>query len=168
MTKFIFEYLLFLSKHFDVDPLLVFAIGYIESGFREDQKYRFEPAFYKKYILNKIKYIGLAPRIVASSYGYMQIMFTTAEMVGYDFKEEDIRDDKVNLFYAIKYLAYLKRVFPGTNSDLISAYNAGTPARKRVGNKITYKNKKYLYKVLDRVVKIKKNGIRIEGKVIKL
>ena len=159
MDLFIFSYIKFLAEYFDVDPIMLFAIGYVESGFRSDKKLRFEPDFYKKYILGKEKYDKYSPRTVASSYGYMQIMFTTAEMMGFDLDQCLITDDRVNLYYAVKFIKRCKNIWGDRPLEIISAYNAGSPAKKLVKKKWIYTNQKYIDRVLDKINEIKKKGI---------
>lgn len=163
MNRIIFKLICFWCKYFGMDPIMVFAIGMAESGFMDNEKYRYEPAFYKKYINGKEKYKSFAPEYISASFGYFQIMTTTAEMVGYDLHRNDILNDFVNIYYAIKYMRSLLDKYHALKFDWISAYNAGHP--KNEGNKgsLDYENIDYVSKVLNFCDSIQTQGLPVEG-----
>lgn len=57
-----------------LDPLLVAAVCWQESGFNTDA-FRFEPDFFNRYMKGNPRYAGLNPRRVSSSYGLMQCLY---------------------------------------------------------------------------------------------
>lgn len=57
-----------------LDPLLVAAVCWQESGFNTDA-FRWEPDFYNRYLKGNPRYAGLNPRRVSSSYGLMQCLY---------------------------------------------------------------------------------------------
>ena len=57
-----------------LDPLLVAAVCWQESGFNADA-FRHEPDFWNRYLKANVKYRHLNPRRVSSSYGLMQVMY---------------------------------------------------------------------------------------------
>lgn len=74
------------------------------------------------------------------SIGLCQLHLSTAQMMGFEGKEEDLLDPAVNANYAAKYLKYLSTRYKGKTIRAISAYNAGH---------YTTHNKKYVSKVLN-------------------
>lgn len=58
-----------------LDPLLVEAVVCQESGGNTDT-FRFEPAYWNRYLKGNPHYRGLNPRRVSSSYGLMQVMYS--------------------------------------------------------------------------------------------
>jgi soluble lytic murein transglycosylase-like protein len=94
---FIDEY----SIEFSLEIELIKALIQTESSFNE-RAYRFEPGFYDRYIRNQSKYMdhkyyGL-PRIISASYGLTQIMYTTAEELGFiNIEPEILYDPKANI-----------------------------------------------------------------------
>lgn len=119
-----------ISKIANVDPALISAIIKVESSWNP-RAYRYEP------------------HIKTASYGYMQILLTTAQWVAEDksITGEDLYDPQTNITIGTKYLKDLIDKYKELPLA-ISAYNAGKPIS---GNK-TYVDtvlKWYsLYKVL--------------------
>lgn len=62
------------ASKWGLDPLLVEAVVIQESGGNTDA-FRFEPAFWNRYLKINPKYRHLNPRRVSSSYGLMQVMY---------------------------------------------------------------------------------------------
>jgi soluble lytic murein transglycosylase-like protein len=62
------------AAKWELDPLLVEAVVVQESGGNTDA-FRFEPDFWNRYLKANVKYRGLNPRRVSSSYGLMQVMY---------------------------------------------------------------------------------------------
>lgn len=120
-----------------LDPDLVEAVVEQESAGRWFA-YRYEPAFYTRYLMNKPEWRGREPREVAASYGLMQVMFTTAIENGFRGAPWDLFRPDVALDLGCKHLARLvaamrARYTGGTvgaeNTILRSAlasYNGGT------------------------------------------
>jgi soluble lytic murein transglycosylase-like protein len=65
-----------------LDPNLVEAVVICESSGRTDA-FRHEPGFYDRYLKGKPQWASQNPRRIASSYGLMQVMYTTALEHGY-------------------------------------------------------------------------------------
>lgn len=65
------------ATKYGLDPLLVAAVCWQESAFQADA-FRFEPAFWNRYLKKKKEWAGTNPRRVSSSYGLMQVMFPVA------------------------------------------------------------------------------------------
>lgn len=65
------------ARFYALDPLLVAAVCWQESGFNTDG-FRHEPGFWNRYMKHKAEFRGLNPRRVSSSYGLMQIMWPVA------------------------------------------------------------------------------------------
>jgi soluble lytic murein transglycosylase len=89
-----------------VDPALVVAVVYAESGFRE--------------------------RAVSErgAVGLMQLLPPTAREIarrtgGERFVVEDLRDPRVNIRYGTHYLAYLLDRYDGSQVEALAAYHAG-------------------------------------------
>lgn len=62
------------AAKWSIDPLLVEAVVVQESSGNTDA-FRFEPAFWNRYLKGNPKYRHLNPRRVSSSYGLMQVMY---------------------------------------------------------------------------------------------
>jgi hypothetical protein len=100
-----------------VPPSLVKATIAAESGFRPDVV-RGEPA------------IGDA------SYGLMQLLYSTAQKVGYTGPKENLLTPMVSIYYGTKLLAENYRIAKNW-PDAISAYNGGFRGNLGFGSKAT-------------------------------
>ena len=109
-----------------LDPNLVEAVVVHESlGGRADA-FRHEPQFYATYIKGKAQYRGMVPRRIASSYGLMQVMPTTAEMYGFSVSvPEFLFEPSLNLKYGCKHLAKMMAWAEHDVAKALGAYNAG-------------------------------------------
>lgn len=119
-----------ISKIAEIDPALISAIIKVESSWNS-RAYRYEP------------------HIKTASYGYMQILLTTAQWVldNKNITGEELYDPYTNILIGSRYLKDLLNKYKELPLA-ISAYNAGKPIS---GNKIYVDNvlKWYdLYKVL--------------------
>jgi soluble lytic murein transglycosylase-like protein len=88
---------------------------------------RYEPAFYKKYIvpMNLPEDEG---RGRATSYGLMQIMGEVAREYGFKGKFEELFTPETGLEYALKHLTHFIRKYNTKGLDYaIASYNAGSP-----------------------------------------
>ncbi len=84
----------------------------------------------------------------SASLGKCQVKQSTAWMLGYrGTPEELLNDDSINAYYAAKYLRYQLDRYEYRFCDAIAAYNAGSVKRSPDG---TYRNKKYVVRVLGR------------------
>jgi peptidoglycan lytic transglycosylase len=94
------------ARHYDLDPALVAAIVYEESGFRED---------------------AVSDR---GAVGLMQLLPSTAEEIagrtgGDHFVAADLRDPRINIRYGSNYLRSLLDAFDGSTVEALAAYHAG-------------------------------------------
>lgn len=94
-------------KH-KLDPVLVEAIVVKESNGNADA-FRFEPAFWNRYLKPNKLYVGKNPRRVSSSYGLLQIMYPVAVERGYppDLHPELLFVPETALDYGCRQLRYL-------------------------------------------------------------
>lgn len=108
-----------------LDPNLVEAVVICESSGRTDA-FRFEPGFYERYIKGKPIWSGLNPRRIASSYGLMQVMYTTALEHGYPYPEpEKLFIPEVGLDWGCCVLAAFCEWAEGDVMKTLASYNGG-------------------------------------------
>lgn len=62
------------ALRYRLDPFLVLALVWQESAFNADA-FRYEPAFWNRYLKKNPLYAALNPRRVSSSYGLCQVMY---------------------------------------------------------------------------------------------
>jgi soluble lytic murein transglycosylase-like protein len=113
-----------LAKGYDLDPNLVEAVVIAESSGCTDA-FRFEPAFFTRYLQAKPEYANQNPRRVSSSYGLCQVMYTTAQEHGYSGLPEGLFVPDVGLRYGC---LHLRKVFAWAGGDTrkaLAAYNGG-------------------------------------------
>lgn len=114
----------FWAKQHSVDAKLVEAIVLQESAGRADA-FRYEPGFYDRYLRDNDQYRGQIPRRIASSYGLMQVMYTTAQMYGFHSEPEMLFLPNTNLDYGCRHVSTLLKRYDFVRA--IQAYNAGVP-----------------------------------------
>jgi soluble lytic murein transglycosylase-like protein len=125
----------------ELDPNLVEAVVIAESSGHTDA-FRYEPGFYATYIKGKPEYATWNPRRVASSYGLMQVMFTTAKLYGYGELPELLFLPDVGLKYGCLHLKRLLAWAKGDTRKALAAYNGGQ------GNHTAPQPQRYASKVL--------------------
>jgi len=112
---------------------LLLAIVQVESS-GNARAYRYEPAFYDRYIRGKAPWTGMPwyadPRRISASYGLGQLMYTTAYNEGYRGAPEGLYDPTVNLRLTAAHLGRLWRRHGGRWVDVAAAYNSGQPYAK--------------------------------------
>lgn len=117
----------------DVD--LVTALVMHESHKGQAHAFRHEPEFWLKYMANKPEWDGAVPSRVSSSYGLMQVMFTTALQFG--FRREDPPEllfiPTVNLDYGCRVLRDRIAWAKGDTLAALAAYNGGKTDDNRPG-----------------------------------
>lgn len=139
---------------YDLDPTLIKALIQVESSFNE-RAYRYEPAFYKKYILNNKKWMKHRlynePQSIAASISLCQVMFTTAVEYGFSPSRdpEDLYDPVLNINFGGKILSNKIKKY-GLELGIL-AYNSGSPRSK---TKLPEKEKNYIY--LQKIAKVYK------------
>lgn len=107
-----------------LDADLVEAIVIAESNGYTDA-FRHEPDFYRQYLAHNAEYAGLNPRRISSSYGLMQVMFTTAQHYGFQDHPELLFVPEIGLSYGCLHLAQLLRWATGEIRKAVAAYNGG-------------------------------------------
>jgi len=144
------------GKKYRLPKLLIKAVGVFESGLNQTA-YRFEPAFFTKYLKNKPEWKDRDPSEVSASYGVMQLMFTTAVSLGYRGTGEELYNPVINIELGAKLLRKLLdkvladkqfETFPWLSpiSIALSWYNGGTT--KNPDEKGNLRNEKYAIRVL--------------------
>lgn len=117
---------------------IVAAIVCQESSGWTNRKPRYEPGFFRRYIL-KIPGIGTEERKGrATSWGPMQVMGQTAREMGYTAPFQNMLVLEIGLYWGCRYLKRLKIRYYDKHGwgGVIAAYNAGSPRMKgeRYGN----------------------------------
>lgn len=116
-----------------LDGALLFAVIQTESGWNP-RAYRYEPAFYTRYIQGKDLQTlwGGSPRRISASYGLGQLMYTTALENGFSRSRppEDLYDPETNIDLTIRLLTRLLKRYGGNVRDAVAAYNSGRPFAK--------------------------------------
>lgn len=143
------------SRRHGLDARLVEAIIRTESSGLANA-YRFEPAFWGRYLKDHPLYRHRDPKAVSASYGLMQVMYPVAVENGYTGAPEGLYDVSTNLDIGCKYLAALlrwARVPPTVGRDAaIAAYNGGKGVGKgidlKTGRRRPFRNQQYVDKVL--------------------
>ena len=107
-----------------LDPDLVEAIVIAESSGHTDA-FRFEPGFYRRYLEGKPEYANQNPRRVSSSYGLMQVMYTTAQQYGFSDNPEALFVPMTGLQYGCLHLRRLLAWSKGDARKAAAGYNGG-------------------------------------------
>lgn len=136
------------AREFGLEPDLVEAVVLQESSGRADA-FRFEPAFFDRYLKRNPDYRGLVPRRIASSYGLMQVMYPTARELGFSAEPEMLFVPRVSLHFGCMLLARLLKWAGGDTAKALAAYNGGK------GNWTAEAPLAYAAKVLERERRIK-------------
>lgn len=136
-----------------LDPNLVAAFIMTESS-GNPQATRFEPGW--KYFLNPALFsddTDLEKQQQATSWGLMQVMGTIARELGYSGDLTALAQPDLGVKYGCLKLKQLAGKYAG-QSDMIAAYNAGSPRRLDDGE---YTNQKYVDTVLGYFVKFQQD-----------
>lgn len=97
------------GKKYKLEKLWLKALAIIESSLNP-RAYRFEPAFWEKYLKNHPDWKDRDPKIVSASWGIGQIMFTTAWALGLRTQpDEAMAEDLCNPVINIELYAKLLR-----------------------------------------------------------
>jgi soluble lytic murein transglycosylase-like protein len=112
------------AKGHGLDPNLVEAVSIAESSGHTDA-FRFEPNFYRRYLKDHPDYAADNPRRVSSSYGLLQVMFTTAKQYGFDEDPEELFKPAVGLQYGCLHLKRMLAWAKGDTRKALAAYNGG-------------------------------------------
>jgi soluble lytic murein transglycosylase-like protein len=135
---------------------LVTAVVLVESAGRTDA-FRMEPLFWDRYMRNKPEWDGANPRRVASSYGLMQVMYTTALEFGYPGEDppEGLFVPLVGLEYGCRVLRDRMDWAKGNPESALAAYNGGKPGNAAPG---VLRNGDYARRVLTRLAEMQKSA----------
>jgi soluble lytic murein transglycosylase-like protein len=95
-----------------------------ESGGRP-YAYRFEPAFWERYLKGKPEWADLDRDRVSASYGLLQIMFPTARQYGFKGQPEELFVPETNVEIACKIFKNLLEWSEGDIPKALAAYNGG-------------------------------------------
>jgi soluble lytic murein transglycosylase-like protein len=109
-----------------LDPDLVIAVALVESSGRT-YAYRYEPAFWRRYLAGRPEWDGANPERVSASYGLMQVMFPVAIEVGYPRADppEYLFVPTIGLTYGCRKLAETLKWSGGDIPAGLAAYNGG-------------------------------------------
>jgi soluble lytic murein transglycosylase-like protein len=151
-----------------LDPDVVQAVVEKESSGRW-YAVRYEPLFWTTYLANNPEYRDRDPREVSSSYGLMQIMFTTAVENGFSGQPWDLFRPEVNLDLGCRHLARLigkmRGLYKGLSAgaegkilrSALASYNGGM--RGNAPDDLPDRNRVYAEDVLARAAIIRqRNG----------
>lgn len=130
------------AREHGLDPNVIEAIVVVESSGQADA-FRFEPGFWKRRLANHPDYAGAIPRRVSSSYGLLQIMYSTAREHGFNAEPEYLFIPHVNLDLGCRVLKGLLKWADGDLAKALEAYNGG---KGSVGSEATTR---YASKVLN-------------------
>jgi soluble lytic murein transglycosylase-like protein len=142
----------------DLDPDLVQAVCEVESS-GKTHAYRYEPAFWTRYMAGNPEWDGANPERVSASYGLMQVMLLTAIEHGYPRADapEHLFIPLVGLEYGCKVLARrikkAKSLAPDVSGEIrlraaLASYNGGW--RGNEPDDLPDRNAAYASKVLER------------------
>lgn len=152
------------AAKYSLDADLVQALVEQESGYRFFA-YRFEAAFFTRYLASKPEYAHRNPMEVSASYGLMQTMYTTAVEAGFTGEPWDLFAPTVSLEFGCRILAsnvaWARRSYQGLTTvaetkiraSALAAYNGG-----RGGNapdNILDRNHGYADQVITRYLRIR-------------
>ena len=112
------------ANQYRLDPNLVEAVVIAESNGCTDA-FRYEPEFYQRYLKDNPEYRGMLPRRVSSSYGLMQVMYSTAREHGFRDLPEVLFQPNVGLQYGCLHLAKVIQQANGNVREALARYNGG-------------------------------------------
>lgn len=119
------------ASRYQLDPDLIEAIVRQESSGFCGKAYRYEPAFYTKYLADDQAYDGADPRRVSASYGPMQIMYPTARDNGFKDSPEYLFVPTIGIEEGCKQFAKLLRHVNADTDRALAAYNGGLGGSRR-------------------------------------
>jgi hypothetical protein len=144
------------SKKYRIPKLILKSVAMAESSMMQDA-FRHEPGFWHKYLKNNPEWKDKDQAVVSSSYGLMQLMWTTAWLLGFRGTQEDLYNPVINIELGAKLLrqiadrvivlGYSNRFF--WLSPLVitlARYNGGSYQNPDDNGNI--RNQKYVDKVL--------------------
>jgi len=143
-----------MAKNYRLKKLYLKAVAITESALNP-RAYRYEPAFWERYLKDNPEWKDRNPNEVSASYGLMQLMFTTAHALGFDGSGEDLYNPVYNIELGAKLLRQLLDKVEADHLDISSQrhpcaiasarYNGGS--RGNPGPDGTLRNQEYVDKV---------------------
>ena len=85
-----------MAKKYGLKKLFLKAVAICESSL-DTTAYRYEPAFWKRYLKDNPEWKNREQTEVSASYGLMQLMYTTAWGLGFRGSGEDLYDPVINV-----------------------------------------------------------------------
>jgi len=144
-----------MSKKYGLPKLFLKAVGMVESNLKI-KAYRFEPAFWDRYLKDNPDWKDRDPKEVSASYGIMQIMFVVACEAGFSLTPDDLYNPVYNIEIGAKILASNRDSAIKKNFDVkfglwplmiaAAAYNGGRGGNPDDAGNL--RNKDYVAKVL--------------------
>ena len=132
------------AQYYHLDRAIIEAIVQVESAGMA-HAYRYEPAFWDRYLKDNPLYNDMNPRRASASYGLMQIMYPVACERGFTGEPELLFVPAINLQYGCRHLQHLLEWSSGDVERALAAYNGG-----KAGNvHKPHRNRGYVHKVLD-------------------
>jgi len=104
-----------MAKKYRLEKNLLKAIAAVEST-GDVRAYRHEPEFFEKHLKLDDAWKDKDPKIVSSSYGLFQIMFTTAWQLGFRGQADDLYNPVINTELGAKLLRQLIDRVRSTNN----------------------------------------------------
>lgn len=128
-----------------INPRLLEAIITVESGWNP-KAMRFESNYrYVRNVHNFARLSHVTPEterhMQRMALGLTQIVGGTARAIGYQGPLVALLDPGTNIHWGARYLGGLRQRYPGSERDMISAYNAGSAWRMKNGR---YSNQPYV------------------------
>jgi len=95
-----------MAKKYGLKKLFLKAVAICESSL-DTTAYRYEPAFWKRYLKDNPEWKNREQTEVSASYGLMQLMYTTAWGLGFRGSGEDLYDPVINVELGAKLIRKL-------------------------------------------------------------
>jgi soluble lytic murein transglycosylase-like protein len=130
-----------IAAAFDLPPTLLEALVQVESA-GDPHAYRYEPAFWDRYLRTNPQYRDQDPEVVSASYGLLQVMYPVACELGFRGAPPLLFEPAIGLLYGATKLAQL-RASLGSEDAAVCAYNGGTAGNQHP----PFRNQAYLDKV---------------------
>jgi len=92
------------AKRHGLPKLFLKSVATVESSLNP-RAYRFEPAFWERYLATNPQWMTKDPKVVSASYGLMQIMFVVAYENGFAGDAEELYNPVINVEIGAKILA---------------------------------------------------------------
>jgi len=84
------------AKKYNLPKIFLMAVAKVESAFKV-KAYRFEPAFWTRYLEKNPLWKDRDPKEVSASYGLMQLMYVVAWEMGFRGTGEDLYNPVINI-----------------------------------------------------------------------